>query len=105
MAILLLNLADGSGEPLLRGKAEEVEPAPRTELGVDVAEVRLHGVLADPQLLGDAAVAQPPPDHAHDLDLAGGELASGLPQVALVAHQLLDHASRRPPLAPGLAGV
>jgi len=94
-----------SGQPLVGGEAEEVEPAMRSQLGVDVAKVRLDGAFAGPQLRGDATVAQAASDHPDDLDLAGRQQAHDVAMGALVVHQLLDHPRRRSAFEPGLTRV
>src|SRR5215467_558968 len=75
--------------PVLRA-AQQGEPAVHRELGVDVAEVSLDGLLADRQPGGDLPVAQPAADQADDLQLPRSENASGFPRSALPPHQLVE---------------
>src|SRR5829696_2939634 len=65
----------GSDQPVLVGPGGGGGPRGHPELGEDVADVAVHGALAQHQLGGDGPVGLAGGDQPQHLDLAGGQAA------------------------------
>ena len=58
-------------EPRLVGDDHRLRPVAQPELAQDVADVRLHRLVAEDELLGDLAIRETLRDEPEDLGLAG----------------------------------
>src|SRR5205814_427691 len=84
-------LGAGSEPTVQRGEADQLDAGMNAQLPVDSGAVRLDGLHADEQLVGDALVAVTGHDEIEDLSLARGELTEqplGLDGLLSFADQL-----------------
>src|SRR6266508_3414459 len=69
----LCRAREAADDAVLDGEQAGSGPVGDGELAVDVLDVVADGLLADEQVVGDAAVGPAPGDQAQHLDLPGGE--------------------------------
>src|SRR5690242_11033778 len=97
----------GDDETGLVGEHHRLRAVPEFQLGEDVADVRLDGVLADHQGRGDLRVGQPGRDQPQRLPLAAGEILEpgGQRRRGRPAHrQVGDHPAGDARREQGVAG-